>query len=306
MYMCYLDESGVPENTGTSHFVLLGLAIVAEQWSSLEQQITIQKRRFGLQDAEIHTAWMARRYVEQEQIVGFEGLSWDDRRRAVEPKRRENLLRLSAHGSAKQLKSAKKNYTKTADYVHLTRSERMSLLQMLADLIGRWQGCRLFAQVVDKSYVYSQSMLPSPPFEYCFTELVQRYEYFLRNRESFLQTRDGLPRCALRGLIVQDNNQTVAKRLTAMMRRFHREGTRWTGIDHIIETPLFVDSQLTSMVQMADLCAYATRRFFENSENDLFDRIYDRFDRAGSTMVGIRHYTRSGCSCRVCANRGAT
>jgi hypothetical protein len=28
--------------------------------------------QFGLQDAELHTAWMLRRYLEQESITGFE------------------------------------------------------------------------------------------------------------------------------------------------------------------------------------------------------------------------------------------
>ena len=56
MYMCYLDESGVPENTGTSHFVLLGLAVIAEQWSVLDQTIAACKRPFKLGDVEIHTA----------------------------------------------------------------------------------------------------------------------------------------------------------------------------------------------------------------------------------------------------------
>jgi hypothetical protein len=109
----------------------------------------------------------------------------------------------------------------------------------------------------------------------------------------------------LQGLIVQDNNPTVAKRLTEMMKRFHREGTRWTGINHIIETPLFVDSGLTSMVQLADLCAYAIRRFFENDEHDLFNRVYSRFDRAGGAVVGIRHFADGACTCRVCHDHSA-
>ena len=104
----------------------------------------------------------------------------------------------------------------------------------------------------------------------------------------------------LSGFIIQDHNETVAKRLTSMMRRFHAKGTRWTNIPHIIETPFFVDSHLTSMVQMADLCAYATRRFFENNEIDLFNRIYPQFDRVGQAVVGIRHFTAAGCRCRVC------
>ena len=53
------------------------------------------------------------------------------------------------------------------------------------------------------------------------------------------------------------------------MKRFHQQGTLWTEIKHIIETPLFVDSQLTSLVQIADPCAYSLRRYLENSETEL-------------------------------------
>jgi hypothetical protein len=59
-------------------------------------------------------------------------------------------------------------------------------------------------------------------------------------------------------------------------------------------------------VQVADLCAYATRRYFENDERDLFDRIYSRFDRAGSAVVGIRHFAPESCPCRVCKDHGST
>ncbi|PYK63242.1 MAG: hypothetical protein DME21_03580 [Verrucomicrobia bacterium] len=84
------------------------------------------------------------------------------------------------------------------------------------------------------------------------------------------------------------------------MRRFHREGTLWAKIPRIIETPLFVDSSLTSMVQISDLCAYATRRYFEKGETRLFSKIVSRFDKKHGRMVGIRHFTSSGCTCLVC------
>ena len=70
-------------------------------------------------------------------------------------------------------------------------------------------------------------------------------------------------------------------------------------------TPLFLDSELTSMVQLADLCAYAIRRFCDNNEADLFDRIMPAFDRNAGKLVGIRHYTRSiACTCRICNEHG--
>ena len=296
MFVCYLDESGVPENAGTRYFVLVGLAIEAHRWKTIEAEISSRKVSFGLQSDEIHTAWMARRFAEQERIPDFEQLSWADRRREVERRRAQHLLRLAASGTRKQLDSAKKNYRKTACYVHLTRDERLELTRQLADTVANWQDARLFAEAIDKRVAYAQPSLRQPPFEFAFTELIQRYEYFLKNRGNFLGQD-------LLGFIVQDNNETVAKRLTDMMIRFHNEGTRWTNIDHIFETPLFVDSQLTSMVQMADLCGYAVRRYYENGETDLFDRIYPRFDRTPQGVVGIRHYTRAACNCRVCTDR---
>ncbi len=88
------------------------------------------------------------------------------------------------------------------------------------------------------------------------------------------------------------------------MRHFHNSGTIFAQIHRIIETPFFVDSRLTVGVQLADLCAFATRRFFENNETDLFDRIYSRFTRMQERLVGIRHYTgQKACSCKVCEDR---
>ncbi len=56
VYNCYLDESGVVENAGTSHFVLLGLAIPAETWRSKDAAISDLKLTHRLGTAEIHAA----------------------------------------------------------------------------------------------------------------------------------------------------------------------------------------------------------------------------------------------------------
>lgn len=293
MHVCYLDESGVTELTGTSHFVLLGLAIPDAAWKACDAQVQTCLQPFGLQNQEVHTAWMLRRYVEQEQVRDFAQLPWDDRRRAAQQRRDAHLLALAAQGRNKQLRAAQKNYRKTAPYLHLTQLERQSAVRALADLVGGWSEARLLAEVIDKRFFYAQRGTQASMIDFAFTEFVQRFEYFLANRGKFLNAE-------LMGMIVQDNNQTVERRLTDMMRRIHDRGTRWTNIPHIIETPLFVDSELTRMVQLADICAYATRRFFENQDRDLFDRIYSRFDRAGPAVVGVRHFADPACGCQVC------
>lgn len=301
MYFCYLDESGTSEaKAQTSHFVLLGIAIPASAWHAKDGRIDQIKGRYGLKNAEIHTGYMARRFPEQEKIPDFEKLDEISRRHSVQNERNKELIRVAALKSPEKLKALKKLYAKTADFVHLSHAQRMQLLDELADEIGSWQDARLFADAVDKS----KSAPGSDIFALAFEQLVTRFHTFLVAREGNRlkldpsHTNVGAMNF---GLLIEDNNPTVAKRLTELMRRFHTKGTLWTRIDRIIETPLFVDSSLTSMVQMADLCAYAARRFFENNETSLFDRILDRFDKSGGRLVGIRHYTGAKpCSCKVC------
>jgi len=295
MNIMYMDESGVPEPyAGTSHFVLLGFSIPARTWRNKDAMITEVKTKYGLERSEIHAAWLARRYVEQEHIPDLKEMSWDERRRAMEDKRKATLLHTAAVKSSKSLNQLKKNYRKTADYIHLTREERLDLLHELADCIRSWTDCRLFAEAVNKSMITGEPSSTSI-LEEAFSNVVSRFHTYLDNFSRY----HGLD---LMGLLVQDNNPTVERRLTELMRTFYIKPPLWLRkIHRIVETPLFVDSHLTSMVQLADLCSYATRRFFENNELDLFDKIYSRFDRAGPTLVGLRHYTGpEKCSCRVC------
>lgn len=286
MYICYLDESGTVEpGANSDHFVLLGLAIPAETWKEKDQQVLEIKRRYGLEDFEIHTAWMARDYPEQARVPDFDRLEWSTRRQAVLGVRAMNLGRARRQA---QLASITKNYRKSDAYIHLNRTERLACLRDLSTLIGSWRDSRAFAEARAKSHVPAANA-----FDQSFEQVVTRFN-------TFLTVVNGP-----NGLLVQDNNQTMALRLTTAMRRYHEAGTLWSTIDRIVETPLFVDSQLTSMIQMADLCAYATRRFFERNERDLFRRVFPRFDRHRRTLVGLRHYTGGfRCQCHVCKAHG--
>jgi hypothetical protein len=289
MYFLYLDESGT-ENT--SHFVLAGIAIQAMTWSEKTSKISQIKKKFRLSGKELHAGWMMRRYVEQEKIDRFEELDDNQRIKAVIEQRKATLLHIATHGTTAKLKTVKTNFKKTFHYVHLTQKERTSCLQEMADLIGSWSDCRLFAEAVDrKNYTVKE-----PIFDFAFRYLAGRYDAFLKN---FSRSPD----FDYHGLLIQDNNDKMASQLTELTKKFHKSGTLWNPETRIIETPLFVSSELTSMIQLADLIAYATRRFFENGETDLFDRFYPRFDRLprGGPVVGIRHFTGSfECHCKVC------
>jgi hypothetical protein len=278
---------------------LPGIASPAATWHQKDREVNGIKARYGLKDAEIHTGYIARRFPEQDHIVNFEQMDENQRRAAMVNERKNSLIKAAALKTGEHLK---KLHAKSVDYIHLSRAQRTTLLQELADLIGSWNDTRLFAEAVDKA-----SMPPGADiFEKAFEQVVTRFNTFLTNRqeervkqgEAFaLQTVDN------HGLLIEDNNQTVEKNIATLMRKFHREGILWAKGERIIETPLVVDSSLTSMVQMADLCAYATRRFFENGEADLLDRVFRRFDHSGGRIVGIRHYVGAKtCSCKVCVS----
>jgi hypothetical protein len=224
----------------------------------------------------------------------------------VQQARDHQLIKTAALKSPDKLKALKKQYTKTNDYIHLTHAQRAGVLHDLAAEVGSWEYARIFADALDKS----KSAPGTDVFDFAFEQVVARFHTFLVNREKARVRRypSESPSMAAynHGLLIQDNNETRAKRLTALMRKFHSGGTWWTHIHRIIETPLFVDSTLTSLVQIADLCAYATRRFFENGESELFNLIFPRFEKAGGgRVVGIRHYTGANhCDCMVCRAHG--
>lgn len=251
MHLCYIDESGTPEIPGnTSHYILAGLSIPIEKWSFCEKAINKIKFKYGLDNTEIHTGWLLRYYLEQSKIRDFEKLNPGQRRYEVEKFRKRELLRIQNTGQSKHYHKTKKNYRQTVDYIHLTYDERRQFILDIAKTVGKWSFARLFAECIDKIY-FDPGKSPFPADEQAFEQLVSRFEKFLNNCETTSPTSQ-----KEFGIMIHDNNQTVAKRHTEMMKHFHSKGTFWTKIKHIIETPLFVDSQLTSMVQIADVCAY--------------------------------------------------
>ena len=290
MHILYVDESGVEElNVPPPHFVLLGLMIPAHDWKKLDAAIEEVKGRFGLASVEIHTAWMLRRFSEQDKIAGFTELDREARKSAFrqEVERRSGVL--GVRGDRKRIKAYRRECRETSQYAHLTRNERMTCLKELATELARWDGIRIFADAISKSdfRVGTRS-----PYEMAFEQVLTRYQTFLSHVRST-------------GIVVHDNNTKVAPRLHQLARKFHEEGTFYRRIPNIVETPLFVDSGLTAMIQMADLCAVALRRAIERDDTELWDIVEPRVDEYRGNKVGVRHYTGARpCSCRICVAHG--
>jgi len=291
MYLCYVDESGVPDTSGnTSHFVLAGLSVPVWYWGNCDKEINLIKKNYALENSEVHAAWLLRFYQEQNQVPNFSALSYFERRSKVEVIRRAKLLKL-LKVNPKSYKQTRKNYRQTEAYIHLTFDERCSFVKSLAQCVSAWGFARLFAECIDKIH-FDPIKTGKTINEQAFEQVVSRFEQYL----GYISGEGGQHR----GLLIHDNNETVSKKHTELMKHYLQKGTLWTEITHIIETPLFVNSELTSMIQIADVCGYSLRRYLENGEEELFDLVFQRADRKDETVVGVRHFTNPACTCKIC------
>lgn len=291
MYILYVDESGVEQlNVPPPHFVLLGLMIRATDWKGLDASIEAVKDRYGLAGVEIHTAWMARRLSEQDKISDFSSLDREARTAAFQQEVRRRSGVLGVRGDRKKIKAYRRECKETGRYAHLTLDERHACLKALATELATWNGIRVFADAISKAD-FQTGALPTP-YEMAFEQVLTRYQKYLAHVRGT-------------GIVVHDNNSTAAPRLHQLCRKFHNAGTFYGRIPNIVETPLFVDSSLTAMIQMADLCSFFLRRLLEKNETKIWDIIEPCVDEFHGDKVGVRHYTgRRPCSCRICVAHG--
>ena len=224
MHLCYLDESGTTgTSTGdTTHFVLAGISIPIWHWRDADREVSRVLSRYGLADAELHTAWMLRKYLEQSRIPDFEQFGPAGRRREVKRRRNSELSRLGGSANNVRRNRARKLHRNTDPYVHLTWDERRQAVLDVAETVSKWGFARLFAECVDKSH-FDPVRSPRSIDEQAFEQVVSRFERYLQN----VRPRASGPQ-RNHGLLVHDNNETVARKHTRMMRSFHAAGTLWT------------------------------------------------------------------------------
>lgn len=143
---------------------------------------------------------------------------------------------------------------------------------------------RSFAVVIDKRYLrdfMDQEKLHRKAYEL----LIERVEWFMRNEHRRHRAL----------MVVDDTSRQMNVSLAMKHSYFQREGTSsGARIGHIVELPMFVASELSNGVQLADLCAYNVYRAFndEDLSYEFFERIqgslYRAAGRPGPQVEGLK------------------
>jgi hypothetical protein len=195
--------------------------------------------------------------------------------------------RLEIHGSPMR--------TGRGDWQRVDRGRRRALAYELLDLICDWRHpgsettVRTFAVITERGYSES-------PFETAYGELLHLFDSSLRAGR-----RRGNPH---NGILIADRGK-YENRLEDWVQlarsRFRRPTQDARRLHALAETPFFVDSKSTRLMQLADLVAHAFYRAYNAEDWDWASRLLPGFDRP--LLSTLLHFTTAGsCACRPCVD----
>jgi Protein of unknown function (DUF3800) len=107
-----------------------------------------------------------------------------------------------------------------------------------------------------------------------------------------------------RGLMIFDQSKHE-KTVQALMAQYRTTGASFGRIRRFAEVPLFTDSKITRMLQLADFVAYAVFKNYERSDGQFLNVILKRFYQSVGTLHGLFHLTSKyqECYCPACLTR---
>ena len=171
------------------------------------------------------------------------------------------------------------------------KERRTEIYRAILGVVGSKVQLRVFGAAI-----YKEAVSPGDPMEYAFEQICNRFDRYLARLHKGGNTQ--------RGLIVLDKSayETTLQRLAIDFRTI---GHRWGKLYNLCDVPLFVDSKATRLIQLADVIAFAIRRYYERGESVGFDVIAPRIDAQGGVVHGLTHRIRAGdqCPCFACRGR---
>jgi hypothetical protein len=177
----------------------------------------------------------------------------------------------------------------------MPKGERIQILKRICgNLASTKENISLFAVAMNKL-----SFPASDPIQRTCEEIAGHFDAYLTSLEASGEKQRGL-------LIFDQTGQ--AKTLNALLRQYRTTGASFGRIKHLAEIPLFTDSKLTRMLQLADCVAYAVFRYYEREDMQFLNLILKKFNEVGGKLHGIIHLVADyqSCFCPACMTRRAS
>ena len=178
-------------------------------------------------------------------------------------------------------------------WASMERKQRIAILQRIYKYIAQ-QHVTLFGVAMHK-----ESFKSVDPVERTCEELAGHFDAYMARLEADQHLAD-----RQLGLMIFDQSNHY-RTLHALLDRFKKTGARFGRIKHLAEVPMFVDSKLSRVLQLADFVAYAVFRRYERGDSSFLDLIIPKFDEAAGKLHGLVHLVANykNCFCPACVTR---
>lgn len=177
-------------------------------------------------------------------------------------------------------------------WASLNRNQRIEILKRIYAYIAN-QNLSLFGVAMHKASFKSIN-----PIQRTCEELAGHFDASLARLEVEHAGEKQL------GLMIFDESNH-ARTLHILLSQYRTTGARFGRVRHIAEVPLFADSKLTRVIQIADFVAYAIFRRYERGDSSFLDMIIHKFDENQGILHGLIHLNADfrTCYCPACATR---
>lgn len=177
----------------------------------------------------------------------------------------------------------------------MSKTEAKGVIKAVLQIFAKsYESARAFACAVHKKSYPSEN-----PVILAFEDLCSRFDLYLQRVRGEGDRQ--------RGLLILDESSYETD-LQDLAKDFRRIGTQWGVIHNLADTPFFVNSKASRVIQLADHIAYAVFRRYNACDTTYFDIIISKFDRSDDTIHGLSHKQtiKPDCMCPACLSRRST
>jgi hypothetical protein len=151
---------------------------------------------------------------------------------------------------------------------------RETLIKDILNLIPSDRSIRLFASVIAKSAALDIDIAGD-----LFTQVASRFDMFLGR----MHRKHDSQRCI--AIFDKSTRELTIQRASYI---FSHVGHQWGGrLNNFATVPLFLDSKMSRLIQLADLIAFSIFRHFEYNDDTYFSIIKNCFDADEKNIHGL-------------------
>ncbi|MBC7076903.1 MAG: DUF3800 domain-containing protein [Synergistales bacterium] len=156
--------------------------------------------------------------------------------------------------------------------------EKRELVESVVDLVEQMDGLTMFAIIMERPQqvpVSEPGILPRP------------HQFLLERVNAYLERRD----LDQMGIVIYDSrDQATDRALSTSFRNFLFRSRRGMSLTRIVETPLFVNSDIAPGIELADLFASVVRQYHELSSamqdrSSFYTSAIERFYRVAKSKT---------------------